>query len=418
MRQATISNESRHIDGSDSNHGPSTEFAPVRPMPDREDECGHDKQMSENSGERFHGESLLGPAPMIKPSPCVVDLRDLGWDEQRIQDWTTTARQSLIPGRISSEGKHAYRVVCEQGELEGILPGKLNRGDPSEMPKVGDWVAVERMPGEAKLRIDSVLPRRSKVVRKDAGKTIEEQVLAANIDVVFAVQPLDDRFNLRLLERHLVMAREGGARPVVVLNKADLSPDPNAALQAAQNVSPGIEVHLVSAKTRLGIPRLRETIANGTTAVFLGASGVGKSSLVNKLYGERVQHTAAVRESDLKGRHTTTSRELILLPGGGLVIDTPGLREFHLWTTTEGLSLAFPDIVELAQGCRFRDCEHRTETPCAVKDAVARGELDPARHASYLKLRAESNAVQRDRRPPKSRSGRRPRLPENESSDE
>lgn len=340
-------------------------------------------------------------------NPPPVCLEDLGWDAARDAEFQPLAQSGMIPGRVAVEDKHAFKVVTREGELEAALPGKIIRGPACHHPKVGDWIAAKRLPGEPKLLIHSLLTRRSKLVRKQSGREVEEQVLATNIDRVFAVQPLDERFNPRLLERHLVMAMEGGAQPVVVLNKADLCDNLERCKEAARQVAPQAELFVVSAKTRLGVRALRDSIRPGQTSVFLGASGVGKSSLVNRLYGESIQPTLEVRASDHKGRHTTSWRELILLPGGGLVIDTPGLREFHLWTSEEGLELAFPDIAEIALGCHFRDCSHDAESRCAVKEAVAQGRLDRGRFQSFLKLKSEAKAVRRDARSFKPVPGRR-----------
>ena len=218
---------------------------------------------------------------------------------------------------------------------------------------------------------------------------MEEQVLVANIDVAFVVQALDQSFNLRRLERFLVMALEGGSRPVVVLNKTDLCDDFESRQLEAQSAAGAAPVVGVSAKTGKGLRALKQFIRPAETVVFVGSSGVGKSSLINRLYGEEVQATIEVRERDAKGRHTTTCREMILLPNGGLVIDTPGLREFHMWLAEEGLETAFPEIEELAVRCHFRDCSHTVETRCAVLDALACGEISRDRYDSHLKLRRE-----------------------------
>jgi len=236
------------------------------------------------------------------------------------------------------------------------------------------------------------------LARKLAGREVAEQVLAANLDTAMVVQSLDATFNLRRLERFLVMAHEGGARPVVVLNKADLGEQVAERARAAVRSAGAVPVIVASARTGQGLEELRAWVRPGETVALVGTSGVGKSSLINRLYGEDIQATLEVRARDAKGRHTTTWRELIVLPSGGLVIDTPGMREFHMWVADEGLEETFPDIAELAAGCRFRDCRHASEAPCAVKDAVASGKLDRGRYESYLKLQRELAYLSEERR--------------------
>jgi ribosome biogenesis GTPase len=324
------------------------------------------------------------------PEPEIT-LQLLGWVPALQRDFEQHRQQGLLPGRIAVEDKHFYLVLSAQGELTGQVSGKLlhsSRG-PGELPKVGDWVALSSVPNEAKAIIHAVLPRKTRLSRKVAGREVEEQVLATNVDKVFAVQALDETFRPGLLHRHLVMILESGAKPVVVLNKADLCQDIPEMFQRAQEIAGGAPVIAVSAKTGQDIAQLRDWIHPGETVVFIGASGVGKSTLINDLYGEEIQATADVRESDAKGRHTTTWRELILLPGGGLVIDTPGMREFQMWIADEGLRDAFSDLDALAGQCRFRDCTHMVETGCAVLQAVAAGQLSQERYRNYVKLKKE-----------------------------
>jgi ribosome biogenesis GTPase len=296
----------------------------------------------------------------------------------------------LKPARVAVEDKHRFVVLGEEGELSGQVAGKLLHDVESRagLPKVGDWAAISVAPAEAKAVIHGVLPRRTKLVRKVAGREVEEQVLAANIDIAFVVQALDQTFNTRRLERFLVMALEGGAKPVVVLNKTDLCPSSDAMLAEASTVAGDAPIVSVSAKTGRGMKVLREFIRPAETVVFVGSSGVGKSSLINRLYGEEIQATIEVRESDAKGRHTTTWRELILLPNGGLVIDTPPSRVPDVGAD-EGLNRAFPEIDELAVRCHFRDCSHTVEKRCAVQEAVATGRLPRERYDGYLKLMRE-----------------------------
>ena len=320
-----------------------------------------------------------------------MDLALLGWDSFFADAFTEHRARGWEPARVATEDKHHYTVVGEAGDVIAVIAGKLHhtRGSNTALPKVGDWVAVARQPGEAKAVIHAVLPRRTTLTRKTTGREVRAQVLATNIDLAFIVAALDETFNLRRLERFLVMVHEGGARPVVVLNKADLCADVEARHAGARQAVGDTPIVIVSAKTRKGIGQLNEFIRPGSTVVFIGTSGVGKSSLINRLNGEATQPTLEVRASDAKGRHATTWRELIPLPNGGLVIDTPGMREFHMWVAGEGLDEAFPDLLALSASCKFRDCAHQDEPACAVKTAVAAGHVPRDRYQSFLKLQRE-----------------------------
>jgi ribosome biogenesis GTPase len=324
-----------------------------------------------------------------------MDLTTLGWNQHWQDLFTDHAAAGFAPARVVTEDKHYYTVVSDQGPHLAQIVGRLLhlRADNAQLPKVGDWVAIRRPEKTDRVSIEAVLPRKSTLDRKIAGRAGSGQVLAANIDVALVVQALDETLNLRRIERFLVMVHEGGSRPVVVLNKTDLCDDIEARLAEVQAVAGHHLVLAVSARTGRALPRLRELLVPGTTAVVLGTSGVGKSTLINRIYGERVQPTIPVREWDSKGRHTTTARELILLPAGGLIIDTPGLREFHLWLADGGLDDAFPDIAEIATRCRFRDCRHHSEGGCAVQQAVTDGSLPKARIESYQKLQTELDGV-------------------------
>jgi len=264
-------------------------------------------------------------------------------------------------------------------------------GVGKEYPAVGDWVVIKPLINEQKGIIHAVLPRKSKFSRKVAGERTEEQIVAANIDTVFIVSGLDGgrNFNRRRIERYLTLAWSSGVTPVMVLNKVDLCPDIDSYVRSVEGIAPGTSVHPVSAKERIGLAILRNYLTKGKTTAFLGSSGVGKSALINSLFGVEKQETGEVREDDRMGRHTTTKRELILLPGGGIVIDTPGMREIQMWAGEEDLNGAFHDIEALAKQCRFSDCSHNVESGCAVRAAVEQGDLDPVRLESYRKLQNE-----------------------------
>lgn len=337
---------------------------------------------------------------MPEGSQPAVDLADIGWNAEWEALFAPHRDAGCHPGRVALEDKHSFSVVTAHGEVPARIAGRLQHESPGpeHLPKVGDWVALRHKAGDTRAVIHQVLPRRTSLTRKLAGREAAPQVLATNIDIAFVVQALDATFNPRRLERFLVMVHEGGAQGVVVLNKIDLEdhvPERIAAAHAAAGQTPVIAV---SAKTRKGLGELRRFVAPGRTCVLVGTSGVGKSSLINRLYGEAVQATLEVREQDSKGRHSTTWRELILLPGGGLVIDTPGMREFHMWLADGGLDEAFPDIAELSLRCHFRACSHTKEARCAVRDAIHQGHLAAERFASFQKLKHELDYLAEERR--------------------
>ncbi len=328
-----------------------------------------------------------------------MDLAELGWDAGWETAFAPHRQEGLEPARVVHEDKLSYVVVGASGDRPALITGRLRHLCPrdQDLPKVGDWVAVRPVPGESKGVIEALLPRRSQIARKITGRGNEAQIVVTNIDVAFVVQAMDTTFNARRLERFLVMVLEGGVKPVVILNKLDLCKAPRRMISEAEAVSGGAPVLPVCAKTAKGTGRLREILEPGLTAVFIGTSGVGKSSLINRMVGGTFQPTLEVRESDSKGRHATTWREIIPVPRGGLVIDTPGMREFHLWSADLGLDTAFPDITELAVGCRFRDCTHGAEPGCAVRSALETGALGRGRYDSFRKLQAELAEVERGR---------------------
>jgi ribosome biogenesis GTPase len=320
-------------------------------------------------------------------------LAVLGWTDELEAAFTVHAERGFEPARVVAEHRGGYLVRGERDERLAHPRGKLRDHELfGGMPAVGDWVAVCDAPG-GRAAIEAVLPRRTKFSRKTPWLKAEEHVLAANVDTVLLLNGLDGDFNLRRLERYLTAAWDSGADPVVVLTKLDLLED-DAKLVEAESIAFGVPVFGVSNVTGEGIDELRAVLTSRRTFVLLGSSGVGKSTLVNRLAGRRLMPTGDLRK-DGRGRHTTRHRQLLVLPNGALVIDTPGLRELQVW---EGdLDSAFADVAEVAAACRFNDCAHQTEPDCAVKEALATGALDPQRWASYLKLQRELRAVRRRR---------------------
>jgi ribosome biogenesis GTPase / thiamine phosphate phosphatase len=321
-----------------------------------------------------------------------MGLTWLGWNTGRDAQFASYLAQGFIPARVAVEDKHFYRVWTADAELTAQVTGKFiheSRRDHSVLPKVGDWVAIKLVPNEEKAAIQAVLPRTTQITRKTSGRNTAAQILATNIETVFLVTAADPTFNAARLERMLVMGRESGARPVVILNKIDLCDDLETRLAEATQAVGDALVLAVCALTGRGMIKLSAQIRKGDTVAFIGTSGVGKSSLINRLYGEDLMPTVEMRTQDAKGRHTTSWREMIFLPKGGVVIDTPGMREFHLWGASEGAKETFPEIEALAAGCHFRDCTHTKENNCAVLAAVADGTLPRDRHESFVKLQCE-----------------------------
>jgi ribosome biogenesis GTPase len=322
-----------------------------------------------------------------------MPLAELGWDAafaKAFEDgWG--AQDDVHPARIVIEFNYIYRVAMDAGEIDATRAGRLQHraSSRSELPAVGDWVVVRKRETEARGAIVAVLPRRSWFSRRMAGNVTDEQVVAANVDTVFIVMGLDADFNLRRLERYLLLARESGAAPVVLLTKADLCADVPAHVAEVTALAGDLPIHVLSPKFNEGVDQVAAYLTPGRTGALLGSSGVGKSTIINRLIGEDVQKTREVREADQRGRHTTTHRELVTLPKGGLIIDTPGMRELQLWDVNDAVRETFDDIEALAADCHFTDCRHRNEPRCAVKAAVAEGRVPGERLESYLKLQDE-----------------------------
>jgi ribosome biogenesis GTPase len=320
-----------------------------------------------------------------------MQLETLGWDSHFKDCFGQYSERGMSPARVAREDRSLYLVYGEAGELAAEISGRMRfeAGSREHMPAVGDWVAIKPMDGGQRAIIHGILSRKSAFLRKVAWVRTESQVLAANIDVVFLVMGLTEDFNLRRLERYLALAWESGAAPVVILNKADLCHDVESKSEEVETVAIGVPAHAVSAKDGTGLETAMEHVKPGRTVGFLGSSGVGKSTLINRMLGAERQATGEVREDDGRGRHVTSSRQLLVLPNGGVVIDTPGMRELQMWADESGLKGTFSDIEILAEECRFRDCRHESEPGCAVKQAVEDGRLDAKRLKSYKRLMRE-----------------------------
>jgi len=321
----------------------------------------------------------------------VFTLEFLGWTPFFEQQLSSSAWGDLVPARVAEERKGFYRVFCEAGDLLAEPAGKLRHAADGRqgLPAVGDWVLMRPRLAEGRATIHQLLERRSKFSRQAAGRATSEQVLAANVDTAFLITALDRDFSPRRIERYVAVTWESGARPVVLLNKADLVDDALPFLWEAEAAAPGVGVHLISAVTGSGLDALACYLAVGQTVVLLGSSGVGKSTLINRLAGRELLRVSAISRNTNRGRHATTWRQMVALQCGALLIDTPGLRELQLWDASSGLCQAFEDIAADAAACRFRNCTHATEPGCAVQAAVNSGELAPERLAGYRKLERE-----------------------------
>ena len=339
-----------------------------------------------------------------------IDLSALGWDDAFAAAY---ARQHHRPGQRPARVSRVDRGVCTalaaDGPVRASLAGSLlaqAASDPGALPCAGDWLVVRTWP-DGRLTAEAILPRRTAIVRAVAGEESFGQLLAANVDAVAVVEPVDPSPDLGRIERLLALAWESGAKPLLVLTKADLAADPLALAEQMPGRESGVEVHAVSVRTQLGLDALRPLVAYGRTLGLLGQSGAGKSSLVNALAGAQVMRTQTLR-GDGRGRHTTTYRALIPMPGGGAVLDTPGIRLVGMFDTAAGLDRAFADVTELAEHCRFQDCNHADEPGCAVRAAVDDGALSPRRFAHWQKLQKEQMlaAVRRMKRESRGKSRR------------
>ncbi|MEW9125026.1 MAG: ribosome small subunit-dependent GTPase A [Thermotaleaceae bacterium] len=316
-----------------------------------------------------------------------MNIKSYGWNEVFQAEWTQKAAEDMFPGRIIADYGQMLRIAVESKEILVNRPGK--KLDKEVQLAVGDWVALKSIAESEFPCIQFVLRRKTKFSRAAAGVEVKEQIIASNVDTVFLIQSLNKDFNMRRLERYLIAAWESGAMPVIVLTKADCCDNVADKMDLVYSTAPGVEVYAISCVTGEGIENLKKYLIPGKTVALLGSSGVGKSTLVNTLAGKELLKTQEIREDDSKGRHTTTHRELLLLPQGGLILDTPGMRSLALWEAEIGMEIMFGDVEELTTLCRFSDCNHENEPGCAVREALDTGKLEKKRWESWLKLQKE-----------------------------
>ncbi len=322
-----------------------------------------------------------------------MTLEQLGWDDFFVQH--IPAEDFDLVGRVCSEFKKTYKVLSDQGEFEAVIRGKFYHNTRNKnLPVVGDWILGKKI-NDNQIVITHLLPRKNKFSRKIKGHGLEEQVIAANIDCIFIVSGMDDEFNVRRIERYILLSQKSSAQPVLVLNKTDIGDDIRSKRTAIHESFNNIPTLFISALKNRGLSEIKKRLKNGKTGALLGSSGVGKSTIINRLMKKNIQKTADHPGKFSHGTHITTRRELFLLPFGGILIDTPGMRELQLWEGEESIQTAFHDITELAQHCRFKDCSHRKEPGCAVKKAIENGELAPERLDHYIKLKKEIAETQK-----------------------